>query len=104
MANIAGRETRVRLEQILEQGIDRTRGEPLLRALSLRYEMARRLLEAMRRGLRADLTRREFRRFFGDTDALATRASHAEKCFSSQRQRAPEIVMLKSARHAVNLS
>ena len=29
----------------------------------------------------ADLTRREFRRFFGDTDALATRAGHAEKCF-----------------------
>lgn len=52
LAGIAGRDTRVRLEQILEQGMDRTRGEPLLRALPLRYEEARRLLEAMRRGLR----------------------------------------------------
>lgn len=52
LAGIAGRETRVRLEQILEQGMDRERGEPLLRALPLRYEEARRLLEALRRGLR----------------------------------------------------
>lgn len=52
LAGIAGRDTRVRLERILEHGMDRTRGEPLLRALPLRYEEARRLLEAMRRGLR----------------------------------------------------
>jgi predicted nucleotidyltransferase len=52
LAGIAGRDTRVRLEQILEQGMDSRRGEPLLRALSLRYGVAQRLLEAMRRGLR----------------------------------------------------
>lgn len=52
LASIAGRDTRVRLELILEQGMDSRRGEPLLRALSLRYEVAQRLLEAMRRGLR----------------------------------------------------
>lgn len=52
LAGIAERETRVRVEQILEQGMDRERGEPLLRSLPLRYEEARRLLEALRRGLR----------------------------------------------------
>lgn len=52
LASVAGRDTRVRLEQILEQGMDSRRGEPLLRALSLRYEVAQRLLEAMRRGMR----------------------------------------------------
>lgn len=51
----------------------------------------------------AGLTRREFRRFFGDTDAHASRASRAEKCFSSQLERALEIVVLESARHAVDL-
>lgn len=52
LASIAGPDTRGRLEQILNQGMDRARGEPLLRALPLRYEEARRLLEALRRGLR----------------------------------------------------
>lgn len=52
LANIAGRDTRAFLEQILEHGMDRLRGEPLLRALPLRYEEARRLLEAVKRGLR----------------------------------------------------
>jgi predicted nucleotidyltransferase len=52
LAGIAGSETRVRLEQVLDQGMDRARGEPLLRALPLRYEETRRLLEALRRGLR----------------------------------------------------
>lgn len=52
LASVAGRDTRVRLEQILEQGMDSARGEPLLRALSLRYEVAQRLLGAVRRGLR----------------------------------------------------
>lgn len=52
LAAIAGGDTRARLEQILEQGMDSARGEPLLRALPLRYEEARRLLEAMRKGLR----------------------------------------------------
>lgn len=52
LAGIAEHEAHVRVEQILEQGLDRTRGEPLVRALPLRYEEARRLLEALRRGLR----------------------------------------------------
>lgn len=52
LAGIAGPDTRVRLEQILDQGMDRARGEPLLRSLTLRYEEARRLLEALRKGLR----------------------------------------------------
>lgn len=52
LAGIAGGDTRARLEQILEQGMDSRRGEPLLRALSLRYQVAQRLLEAIRRGLR----------------------------------------------------
>jgi predicted nucleotidyltransferase len=52
LASIAGRDTRVCLEQILEHGMDRGRGEPLLRSLSLRYEEARRLLEAFTKGLR----------------------------------------------------
>jgi len=52
LANIAGHETRVRLEQILEQGMDRERGEPLLRALPFRYEEGRQLVGALIRGLR----------------------------------------------------
>ena len=51
VAEIAGPETRARLEEILEHGLDRARGEPLPRALPMRYEEARRLLEALRRGL-----------------------------------------------------
>jgi predicted nucleotidyltransferase len=51
LANMAGRDTRVRLQEILEQGMDRSRGEPLLRDLPLRYEEAARLLNALRRGL-----------------------------------------------------
>lgn len=51
LAGIAGRETRARLEQILDHGMDSTRGEPLLRALPLRQEEARRLVEGLRRGL-----------------------------------------------------
>lgn len=52
VAGIADTETRVRLVKILEQGMDRARGEPLTRALPIRYEEARRLLEALRKGLR----------------------------------------------------
>jgi len=52
LAGITGHEIRPRLEQILEQGMDLARGEPLLRALPLRYEEAQRLLEALRTGLR----------------------------------------------------
>lgn len=44
----AGRDTRVRLEQILEQGMDSARGEQLLRALPISYEETRRLLEDVR--------------------------------------------------------
>ncbi len=51
LASIAGSDTRGRLEQILNQGMDRAHGEPLLRALPLRYEEARRLVEALTRGL-----------------------------------------------------
>jgi len=51
LAGVAGREARARLEQILEQGMDSARGEQLLRALPLRYEEARRLLEALLTGL-----------------------------------------------------
>jgi predicted nucleotidyltransferase len=51
LANMAGHDTRVRLQEILEQGMDRTRGEPLLRDLPLGYEEAARLLNALRRGL-----------------------------------------------------
>lgn len=52
LAHVAGPDTCVRLEQILEQGMDRARGEPLLRSLPLRYDESRRLLEALMRGLR----------------------------------------------------
>lgn len=52
LAGIARHEIRVRLEQILDRGMDRVHGEPLLRDLPLKYEEARRLLEAMRKGLR----------------------------------------------------
>jgi predicted nucleotidyltransferase len=52
LAGIAGREIRGRLEEILDGGMDRARGEPLLRDLSLKYEHAKRLMEAFRRGLR----------------------------------------------------
>lgn len=52
LAGIAGHEIRVRLEQILDRGTDRVHGEPLLRELPLKYEEARPLLEALRKGLR----------------------------------------------------
>ncbi len=52
LASIAGHEIRVRLEEILDRGMDRAHGEPLLRDLPLNYEQARRLMEAFRRGLR----------------------------------------------------
>jgi predicted nucleotidyltransferase len=52
LAGIGGSETRVRLEQIVDRGMDREYGEPLVRSLPLRYEEARRLLEALMRGLR----------------------------------------------------
>lgn len=51
LAGIAGPDTSGRLEQILNQGMDRARGEPLLRALPLRYEEAQRLVDALRKGL-----------------------------------------------------
>jgi predicted nucleotidyltransferase len=51
LAGIAGHQTRVLLERIVDQGIDRACGEPLLRAMPLRYEEARRLLEALKKGL-----------------------------------------------------
>jgi predicted nucleotidyltransferase len=52
LAGIAGDEIRARLEQILDRGMDRAHGEPLLRDLPLKYEQANRLMEAFRRGLR----------------------------------------------------
>lgn len=58
LANIAGGELRVHLEEILDRGTDSARGEPLLRALTLRYEEAQRLVEALRAGLRDVYARR----------------------------------------------
>lgn len=52
LASIAGRDTRIHLEHILEKGMDGAQGEPLLRALPLRYEEASRLVGALRKGLR----------------------------------------------------
>jgi predicted nucleotidyltransferase len=52
LAGIAGREIRLRLGEILDQGMDSSHGERLLRDLPLKYEQARLLMEAFRRGLR----------------------------------------------------
>jgi predicted nucleotidyltransferase len=52
LAGIAGHEICVRLEKILDRGMDRAHGEPLLRDLPLKYERAKRLTEAFRSGLR----------------------------------------------------
>jgi predicted nucleotidyltransferase len=52
LAGMAGQEIRARLEEILDRGIDPAHGEPLLRDLPLKYEDARRMLEAFRSGLR----------------------------------------------------
>ena len=51
LAGIAGGEIRVRLEQILDRGTNPAHREALLRDLPLKYEKARRLLEALKRGL-----------------------------------------------------
>lgn len=51
LAGIAGEELRPRLEQILDHGIDHERGEPLLRDLQLKYEVATRLIAALRAGM-----------------------------------------------------
>jgi predicted nucleotidyltransferase len=51
LASIAGRDIRVRLEQILDRGTNPAHGEALLRDLPLKYETASRLLEALKRGL-----------------------------------------------------
>lgn len=48
---IAGSEVRARLVQILDSGMGSSQGEPLLRALPLRSELARQLLQSLRKGL-----------------------------------------------------